>query len=76
MNTVYIGLFTYQPNIDDDITSTANLKSRCKVGQEYVFDKDGWSLIIEDITLDYDDKIDKLLLEYHTFPCLHCGIFL
>ena len=76
MNTVYNGLFTYQSNIDEYITSTANSKSRCKDGLEYVIDKDGWSLFIEDITVDNDDKIYKLILEYHTFPCLHCGVLL
>ena len=40
LNTVHIGVFTYQPKHYDWITSTANLKSKCKDGREYLLDKD------------------------------------
>ena len=76
MNTVYTGVFTFQLNKYDWITSTANSNSRCEEDQECLFDKDSWSLIIGEISLDYYDKSDKLRLEGHTLPCLHFDGFL
>ena len=46
LNTVDTGVFTYQPNKYDWITSTANSKSSCEGDQEHFFHKDSWSLII------------------------------
>ena len=39
------------------------------------FDKDSWSLINEDISLDYDDKLNKLIHKRHSFPRLHSDGF-
>ena len=39
------------------------------------FDKDTWSLIIEEIYLHYDNKLDKQILEGPTLPCLHSDGF-
>ena len=47
LKTVHTGVFNHQPIKHDWITSTDKLKSRCKDVQEYVFDKDIWSLFIE-----------------------------
>ena len=71
MNTVRSGVLTYQPNLFDWITSTDRSKLRLKVAKKYLFDKYSWSFIIEESSLDYDDKVDKLLLEGFTLPCLH-----
>ena len=75
LNTVHIGVGTYQPtyqpNNYDWITSTANSKSGCKDDADYLIDIDNWSLRIEEVSLDYDEKVDKLILEGHTSPCLH-----
>ena len=35
-----------------------------------MIDKDSWSLTIEENSPDYDDKLDQLLLESHTPPCV------
>ena len=44
--------------------------SRCKVYWEHVIDKDSWWLIIDEISLVYDVKLDKLIPEGHSFPKL------
>ena len=75
MNTVHTGVFTYQPNNYEWSTSSANSKSRCKDDQQNLIDKDSWPIIVEKISLDYDDKVDKLLLDGHTLPCLHSDGF-
>ena len=74
-NIICTGVFTYQLHIYDCITTCANLKSRCKGVNVYLFDKDSWSLIIEEVSLDYDDRLDKLILEGYTLPYLHSGGF-
>ena len=75
LDTVHTGVFTYQPKSYDWITSTANSKSRCKDDQENFFDKDSWLLITEEISVGCDDKLDKLILEAPTLPCLHSECF-
>ena len=75
MKTVHTGVFTYQPNIYDWITSTANSKSTYKEDVEYVTDKDSRSLIFDETSLDYDDKKDKLIFESQTFLYLHTDGF-
>ena len=47
-----------------------NSKSRSDDDKEYLIDKDSWSSISEEIYLDYEDKLDKLIFECHTVPCL------
>ena len=74
-NTVHTGVFTRQPKNYDWINSTANSNSRCEEDQESFFDKSSWSLINEEISLDYDDKLQKLILEGQTLPCLHSDDF-
>ena len=70
--TVHTGVFNYQPkNYDWIIIIIANSKSLCKVDNEYIFDKDSWSFLIEEFYLDYDDELDKLIPESHTIQCLH-----
>ena len=43
MNFVGTGVFTYQPNNYDWITSTENSKSSCEGDQEHFFHKDSWA---------------------------------
>ena len=50
--TVDVGVFVGQPNNYDSITNTETSKSRCEDDNEYLIDKDSWSLIIEEIFLD------------------------
>ena len=69
--TVPTSLFNYQRNNYDLIISTANSQSRCKDDEDYLIDKDSWSKMFEETSLDYDVKVDKLKLESHTLPCLH-----
>ena len=71
LNTVNTGVFTYQPKNYDWITSTETLKSVCRVDNQYLIDKDGWSKKFKEISLDYDDEPDKLIFGGHTLPCLH-----
>ena len=75
MNTVHIGVFTYQSNKYDWITGTANLKSRCNYDQENLIDKDSLSSFNEKNSLDCTDKVDKLIFEGHTLPCKHSDGF-
>ena len=75
LNTVHNGVFTYQPNNCDSIMNTAKAKSKCKDDQEYLMDKDSWSLVFEELFLDYDDNLDKQILECHTLPYLHSDAF-
>ena len=75
LNNVNNGVFTYQPNDYELITSTENSKSRYSDEQIYLKDKDSCSLILQKISLDYDDEIDKLILEGHTLQCLHSDVF-
>ena len=70
MKAVHTGVFTYQPNNYDWITSTAKSKSICKDDQENLIDKDSLPLLIEEISLGYDAKLDNLIFEGH-IPCLH-----
>ena len=49
--------------------------SLCKIENKYLIDKDSWSIILEETSLDYDDKFDKLILEGHTLLCLHSDGF-
>ena len=39
--------------------------------KKYYYDKESWSISIENICLDCDDKTDELRLERHTNPCVH-----
>ena len=75
MNTVHTGVFIYQTNFYDWITSTANSKSTYKEDVEHVIDKDSRSLIFDESSLDYDDKKDKLIFESQTFLYLHTDEF-
>ena len=63
MNTLTTGVLTYQPNSFDWNTSIENSKWKCKDDNKYLFDKDSWSIIFKEISLDYDGKLDKLVLE-------------
>ena len=74
-NTVYTGLFTYQPMKYEWITGTSNSKLRCKDDADHLTDKDSWSLKIEQFSPDYYDKLNKLILECRTLPCLHSDGF-
>ena len=69
--TVHTGVITYQPKIFDWITGTDDSKLSCKNDQAYLIDKDSWSVIIEEISLNYVEKSDKLIPEGYTPPCLH-----
>ena len=62
-------------NFYDWLTSVANSKSRCRDDKDYFFDKGSWSIINGKISMDYHDKLDKVMLEGHTFPCLHSDGF-
>ena len=75
LNTVHTAVFNYQPNKYDCSTSSENSKSSCIDDKEYLIDKDIWSLITEGISLDYDDKLNKLILEGHFLSCLHSDGF-
>ena len=75
MNPVQTDVFTYTPVKYDWIPITANSKSRRKDDQECPSDKDSWSLPKEENSLDYHEKLEKLLFEYHTLPCLHSDNF-
>ena len=74
MNTVHTGVFTCQPKKYDWVTSIGMPKSRCKNDNEYLIDNDSWSVIYEDISLDYDNELDKLILESHTFYVYTDGV--
>ena len=63
LNAIQTGILTHQPNIYDWISSTDVSKSRCLDVQKNLIDRDSWSLTIGKNSLDYDDKLDKLLLE-------------
>ena len=52
LRTVPFDSLTYQPNDYDWITGTEISKSRPKDDSEKLFDKDSWSLIIEEIPMD------------------------
>ena len=73
--TVHTGVFTLQTIINDLCFSNQNSKSRCKDDQEYLFDKISWSLIFAEMSLDYDDTLDKLILERHTLQCWQSNAF-
>ena len=51
LNTVHTGVFTYQPAKYEWITGLSNSESRCSDKQEYLIDKNSWSLIIEEINV-------------------------
>ena len=55
----------------DWIVGPENSKSRCADEREYLIHKDSWSLYIEEYSLDYDDKSDKLILEGQHLSYLH-----
>ena len=72
LNTVRPGSFTYQPTEKHWITGPEkNSKSRCSEYQDYLIDHDNWSIIFEEISLDYDDEMNSIILEGHSIPCLH-----
>ena len=68
--TIHTGVFTYQSSNLDWIIIVANSKSRCKYDNEYLIDKGSRSLLTDEISLHYDDKFDKLILEGQTLPFL------
>ena len=49
--------------------------SKCSSKQESLFDIDSCSIIVDEISLDHDDKQDKSILEGHTLACLHTDSF-
>ena len=49
--------------------------TKCTDNQDYLSDKDSRFLIIEEISLDYDDRIDKLAPDRHTLPYLQFDSF-
>ena len=61
-NTVHTGLITHQRNNFDWISSTVISILRYKSDAEYIIDKYSWSIKFEEISLDYDDKLFKLIL--------------
>ena len=71
MNTVHTIVLTYQRNYCVKITNCDNSKSTCADDQEYLLDKDRSSLLFEESSLIYGDKLDKLLLEGQSLPCLN-----
>ena len=71
MNTVDTGVFSCQSNVFYWITSTRNSNSNCSDDQDYPFAENSWSLLFGEISLDYDDKLDRSFLGDHTFSCLH-----
>ena len=76
LNTEHQSVFTYQPNIPDWIPEkNGNPHSRCSDEKEYLTDRDSWSLTLEELSLDYDDKRNKLINEGETPPCLHSDGF-
>ena len=75
MKTVLTGVFTYKTSIYDWNTSTSKSKSRCQDDEKDLINKDSWSLINEDISLEFDDELDKLILEGQTLPCVHSDGF-
>ena len=75
MNTIHTGEFTYQANFYEWNSSTAVSNLTCKAELNYLGDEDSWSLIIEQFSPEYDDKLDKIILEGLTFPCLHSDGF-
>ena len=46
-------------------------KAVCWDRYEYIIEKDSWSLIVKEIEITYDDKVNKLIYHGHTLPCLH-----
>ena len=75
LKILHTGMFIYQPINYDWITSIANSKLLCLYGQKYLTDRDSCSLIIAEISMDYDAKLDKILLEGHYPPYLFLIIF-
>ena len=61
----------FKPNNYDWIISTVISYSRRLDDKGFLFDKDTWSLIIDEISSDYDDQLDELFLEVHAPPFLH-----
>ena len=57
------------------MTGIDNSKSKCRDVQEYLFDKGSWSLLIEKFSLDYDDKLEKLIFEANNLQCLQSDGF-
>ena len=76
MDPVETGVFDSQPIDCDWITGAENSKSLFSDDQEYPNDKESWSIIIEEISLDYVDKLDKLQHESHILLRLHSDGFL
>ena len=74
LNTIDIKIFAYRLNNYGCITSTEISKSRFKDDQSCLIGKD-WSLIFEETSVDYEDKLVNLVLEFHTLSCLHSDEF-
>ena len=51
------------------------MKSSFNDDQGFIYEKDSWPFIFEEISLDSDDELDKLILEGHTLPCLYTDGF-
>ena len=76
LNTVDRGVFTYQLKTLNWIPeNNDNPYSRCCDKTEYLVDKESWSLTNDEISLDYDDKRNKLNKEGDSILCLHSDNF-
>ena len=67
LNTVHLGVFTYQQNIIDWNTSIANSISRCLDDEIYLIDKYSCSSFLAEICLDYVDRLGRFFSEGHIF---------
>ena len=70
-NCTFWVVFTCLPKIYDWVTGPSTSKSKRSDDQDYVIDKDSWSIKIDDISPDYHEKLEKLKIEGFTLPCLH-----
>ena len=66
LNTVISDVFTYEIKIRQWIIITEGSKPKRLDDQGIPIHKDNLSLFIEEISLDYDDNLDRLLFDGHT----------
>ena len=73
--TVHTAAFTHQPDKYNWNTDPSITKPKCPDKQENLTDKDCWSIVFEELSLDCDDMQNELILEGHTYPCLQSDHF-
>ena len=71
LNTFHYGASAWITNSQLVINSTLKEKAVCWDRNEFIIEKDSWSLIVKEIEITYDDKDNELIYHGHTLPCLH-----